>query len=740
MPQHDWALLKRLFQEAIALSPQERITFLDEAGRRHPDLAPRLRELLASHSEAGAFLETPVLADLSDQTADSPAEAETLHPGDVVNDTYEVQSRLGAGGMGVVYRVLHRGLQRSFAAKVIHGDVAADEGFFERFEREAVALGRLKHPNIVDVTDYGVERGGRQRPYLIMECLEGLTLGERLRSGPLPPEAAIAVLESVAAGLDYAHSQGVLHLDLKPANVFLHEGANDAANVKILDFGLAQFTTHPESSEQRTATLAGTPAYLAPELLDGKTASPAADIYAFGSLMYETLVGRPPFEGSVGQVLDQQRRSTPTPPSAINPAIPPDLDRAVLEVLAKDPAARPPSALAAVSGLRDALLAYRQREWQRREMPRRALVATAIGVAFGAISPLIFGWSPVQRLESLTVDARYAAAPTQAPSGRVLLLMLDDASLAADPVSPVQKADEFGDDLRRVLAAGARSVAVDLLLPAQWNDSGPFTRLVLDHRDHLTLAAYSSATGEVVGPECIEGTTTVALGPERAAALFGFINLDEDEDGVSRSARLHFRDRDGTPRPTFAARVATTSGSGHPWVTNGSRDHRFWIDHRIDSAQFTRVSWKDLDSMLRDQPDIFRDRIVLAGADYAGSGDAPRVPVRDRVPGVTLHATTVETILAGFPVRSVGRAGLLLLSTMGAGLLCSAALLLGRSRALIAIVAASLAWIATAFVLFVGRTLMIPLIAPLLLALAGAVAGFAIARTRPAFPVVRANQ
>ena len=731
MHQDDWIRLKEIFQHAIALNAAERRAFVEDARLKHPQLVGPLRELLASHAEAGDFLERPVLMDVSEEVSDDDADA--LRPGDLVNDTYEVQSRLGAGGMGVVYRVLHRGLQRSFAAKVIHADVAADDGFRSRFEREAVALGRLKHPNIIDVTDYGVERAGTERAYLIMECVEGATLGERLRSGPLPLEAAMPVFEAVAAALDYAHSQGVLHLDLKPANVALHDGTG-ATGVKILDFGLARFTTHEAGAESWNGPLAGTPAYLAPELLEGKAPGTAADIYAFGVLMYETLAGRPPFEGAVSEVLEQQRRSTPPSASSFNPAIPADLDRELLAILAKNPAARPPTAEAALSRLRGAIIRDRRRSWRRREIPRRTIFAMVLGITFGAIAPLLSAWGPVQRLEFLTVDARYATAAPRTPSGRVMLLLLDEASLAADPASPAQRADAFGRDLQRILAAGARGVAVDFLLPATWSESVPFTRLVLEHADHLTLAAYSSAPGEVLGPEGIAGTITVALGPERAAALFGFINLDEDADGVSRMGRLFFRDSGGGRQPSFAAHAARVSGGQQPWIGAAIEEERFWVDYRIDPARFTRVSWTDLDAVLRHQPDLFRDRIVLAGPDYAASGDHRRVPGHDRVPGVTVHAAAVETILGGFPIQSVGRRGLIALSALGSGLLVAAALFLRRTRSLLAGGAVSMAWVAIAVVLFAGSGLMVPVIVPLTGALVGTAAGLAISSRRPVYP------
>lgn len=731
MHHDDWARLKELFQDALGRSGQDRADFLAAAGRAYPHLVAPLRQLLTSDSAAGDFLETPAYAKLVDDEKDADVTdvTDTLRPGDVINDTYEVQSTLGAGGMGVVYRVLHRGLKRSFAAKVIHAGVAADAGFLGRFEREAVALGRLKHPNIVDVTDYGIERLDGGRPYLIMECLDGDTLAERLRSGPIPVEAALDLAAPIASALDYAHSQGVLHLDLKPANVALHAASDGSIEVKILDFGVAQFTNEPR--ENRSAPLAGTPAYLAPELLDGRPAGAAADIYAFGVLVYEMLTGRRPFEGTTAELLDHQRRSQPPPASDLNPDVPAALDGVLRDLLAKDPAHRPSTARAALARLRSALTQHQQRAWRHRELPRRLAIAAILGAALGAISPLLDAWRPVRRLESMTIDARYAAVPSRPASRDIVLLMVDDANLAADQAPLAQSADTFGRDLQRVFAAGARGVAIDFLLPAWWSDSDPFRQLVLEHRDRLTLAAYSSAPGLVVGPECIAGTTTVALGPERAAALFGFINLDQDEDGVSRRGRVAFRDRDGHTRPSFAAKAASTLGVD----ATAGRSDRFLIDHRIDVDQFTRISWKDLDAEIRERPQVFKDRIVLVGGTYAGAGDEARVPVREVVPGITLHASTLQTILTGFPIRGVERAGLILLSALACGALAGVGLVLRRPFAFVLVAATVVGWCLASVALLAQNDVMLPLVVPVALGLVAAAAGRAVARRRPQYPV-----
>ena len=248
--------------------------------------------LIASHSEASGFLEKPAFADVSFTSGIEPLESDddlagVLGIGDILDQTYRVEAELGHGGMGVVYRVQHKALSRTFAAKLIHSRFADDPVFLERFFREAEALGKLKHPHIVDVTDFGVDRDGTARPYLIMEYLGGETLQQRLRAGPLAVDAALPVVEAIAAAMDHAHEQGVLHLDLKPGNVLLVDGPDGPSSPKILDFGLAQFLS-PDADKLSPSPAVqpiGTPAYMAPELLAGDRPQPSADVYSLGVLM-----------------------------------------------------------------------------------------------------------------------------------------------------------------------------------------------------------------------------------------------------------------------------------------------------------------------------------------------------------------------------------------------------------------------------------------------------------------------
>jgi CHASE2 domain-containing sensor protein len=342
---------------------------------------------------------------------------------------------------------------------------------------------------------------------------------------------------------------------------------------------------------------------------------------------------------------------------------------------------------------------------------------------------------PIWTLEQRSIDARIAFAPARSPDPAILLLMLDDASLAADATPLIERAEQFGIGLQDVFDAGARGVAVDFLLPRTWSDSESFTQLVLKNQQALTLAAYSPARGEVIGPECIAGLITVALGPERASALFGFINLDQDEDGVSRRARLSYGNRDGGWHPSFASRAVATAVGPQGKAMPPSGREEFWIDHTVDPARFERVSWKDLDATLRTNPGRFRDRLVVVGGDFSGSGDDPRVPNRGAIPGVVLQAIIANTILSGMPLKAIGESA----AMMAAGAICailSIVVLLGRSAAIVSsiLVLVVAAYVGGAFFVFSRANVIVPVVGPVLIWMTGAALAWGIRFRRPAFP------
>ena len=269
---------------------------------------------------------------------------------------YKVVAPLGTGGMGEVYRARDPRLGREVALKVLPERLAADLGARARFEREARALAAVSHPNIPAIHDFGAEPG---RCYVVTELFRGRTLRGRLRDGVLPWSEAVAIAVEVADGLAAAHAKGVIHRDLKPENVFL----TDDGGVRLLDFGLARLE-HPElrgdeptplQFETRDGMTVGTIPYMSPEQVRGEEVDGRGDLYALGCLLYEMLRGRVPFLGRTsGETMAMILRDPP-PPSGV-PALPPDLERIIARLLAKDPRDRYETARGVVGDLKALVL------------------------------------------------------------------------------------------------------------------------------------------------------------------------------------------------------------------------------------------------------------------------------------------------------------------------------------------------------------------------------------------------
>jgi len=262
---------------------------------------------------------------------------------------YEVQDFLGQGAMGVVYRAYHSELERTGAVKVMLA-ITPDPGTVARFRHEAQAIARLRHPNIVDVYDFGEFQG---TPYMIVEYVPGGSLADRMSEGHLDQPTALRYLRGIAAGLDYAHGHGVVHRDVKPANVLLT--ADDSP--VLADFGLAKLM-QGSSLKSMTGVTTGTPAYMAPEQVTGGEVGPAADRYSLATIAYEMLTGVIPFDGeALMELLYAQVHRYPSPPSTRHSALGPAVDAVIMRGLAKNPADRWQSCGAFVEALAAALAA-----------------------------------------------------------------------------------------------------------------------------------------------------------------------------------------------------------------------------------------------------------------------------------------------------------------------------------------------------------------------------------------------
>jgi hypothetical protein len=262
---------------------------------------------------------------------------------------YEVQDFIGQGAMGLVYRAYHAQLERTGAIKVMQA-ITPDVDTVARFRHEAQAIAKLRHPNIVDVYDFGEFQG---TPYMIVEYIPGGSLAATMAHGPLDQKTALKYLRGIASGLDYAHGHGVVHRDVKPANVLL-----TAEDTPVLaDFGLAKLL-QGSSLKSMTGVTTGTPAYMAPEQVTGHQVGPAADRYSLATIAYEMLTGVIPFDGeALMELLYAQVHRDPPAPSSRQSALNPEVDGVLLKGLAKNPAERWESATAFVDALEAALAA-----------------------------------------------------------------------------------------------------------------------------------------------------------------------------------------------------------------------------------------------------------------------------------------------------------------------------------------------------------------------------------------------
>ncbi len=304
---------------------------------------------------------------------------------DILDNKYQIEQLLGKGGMGEVYRATHLGTKRTVAVKVIHPQLSGHDQFVARFRREAEAAGRLRHPNVVDVTDFGIaQTTNGPVAYLVMEYLDGCTLAEIVaEEGALPIAWVVDILEQVCAAVEEAHRAGIIHRDLKPDNIWLEPNGRGGYTVKVLDFGLVKLgdrdeigrgsarinadlseigeesatlikpvDSMPDESLTALGSVMGTPYYMSPEQCRGDHLDTRSDIYSLGVVAYRLLTGETPFTGSPHEVIELHKTAEPPPVREKNRKLPRKLARIVMSALAKDPKQRPQSAAGFAAALR----------------------------------------------------------------------------------------------------------------------------------------------------------------------------------------------------------------------------------------------------------------------------------------------------------------------------------------------------------------------------------------------------
>lgn len=259
---------------------------------------------------------------------------------------YQILSKLGAGGMGSVFRARDTILERDVALKLLAPTLANDDSFVERFRLEARSLARLDHPHIVKVYDADWDEN---KLFIVMEYVDGGSLADLIKQeGALKPALVVKLLQQTASGLDYAHQRGLIHRDIKPANILI----DTQGNAKLTDFGLVKDTG---TSLTADGTRLGTPAYMAPEQIQGEEVTPALDIYALGVVAYEMLTGRTPFQGNMSAIFEGHLLRQIPAISQLNPSIHPDTQGCLAKVLAKNASERYPTASSFVQALQESL-------------------------------------------------------------------------------------------------------------------------------------------------------------------------------------------------------------------------------------------------------------------------------------------------------------------------------------------------------------------------------------------------
>ncbi len=433
--------------------------------------------------------------------------APDLTPGQTLGH-FRLIEEIGAGGFGIVYRARDERLERVVAIKVLNAKTLSDESARRRFRREALILSRLNHPNVESVFEFDSENGV---DYLVLEYVSGTSLNERLAKGALPEKEVLALGIQMARGLAAAHAQGVLHRDLKPGNLRV-----TPENVlKILDFGLAQLFASPEATtleEEATVTLevpgtvVGTPAYLAPEQVDGKVPDHRSDIYSAGVVLYESATGARPFPQKQQMLWDAIRYSSPPAPRTKNKEISPALEAVILKCLQKDPDLRYQSAAELLDDLKElargsssyrALQPAEDTTWLGRH--RRLAVVLAGVLLLGVVAGVVaWKWLWPAKVQQKIMAVLPIDTVGQDPSTSALGLGLTETVAAklqqassADAIQVISPQDlrdqgaKTAEDVRRMFGT-------DFVLESSLQRSGQTIRIncyLVDSRTHRQLDA-----------------------------------------------------------------------------------------------------------------------------------------------------------------------------------------------------------------------------------------------------------
>lgn len=467
---------------------------------------------------------------------------------------YQLGKVIGRGGMAQVRQATDTRLGREVAIKELRQDLASDSTFQARFRREAQAAAGLNHPNIVSVYDTGEELDpatGIHVPYIVMELVHGRTLRDILREGrPILPQRALEFTQGVLAALNYSHKAGIIHRDIKPANVML----TTSGLVKVMDFGIARAVSDTSSTMTQTAAVIGTAQYLSPEQARGETVDSRSDIYSAGCLMYELLVGRPPFQGdSPVSVAYQHVRELPVAPSTLDSEITPAMDAVVLKALAKDPDERYDTAAA----MRDDISRILAGQQVSATLPIAAPpvpVGHTSPVASPAAETVAFD-TVAPRTQTQTAQRAIEPEPRRGRGwlwGLLAFVLVAAIGLAASqlwrPEPPAPK------EVSMISVYGqSREVAEKMLIEEGFQ---PVVEPVKGANDDTvnTVIKQSPPGNTKVRPGAVV-TITINMGPDKVSIPVGLIvnkHVDEAKQALSDLGLHNVRTQDATSEPADA--------------------------------------------------------------------------------------------------------------------------------------------------------------------------------------------
>jgi eukaryotic-like serine/threonine-protein kinase len=502
-----WSGVAPIVEAALQRDGQARAAFVAEACGGDADLRREVDSLLAQAVDAEDFLNGTAAALILDPTGARPCVGDRVGP-------YAIRSRLGAGGMGEVYRARDNHLDRDVAIKLLSPVFTADAGRVARFEREARILASLNHPHIGAI--YGLEHVDGV-PALVLELVDGQTLAERLVNGPLAVAEAVAIAIQIAEALQAAHDCGIIHRDIKPANIKI----TSTGAVKMLDFGLAKDSerrgdegstfptriTTPVKLSSAGAVM-GTVAYMSPEQARGESVDLRTDLFSLGAVLYEMVTGRPALDvGKSDRIIEASRHPTPQPPRALNRAVPRALERVILRLLEPGRDARYQTAAAVRSDLLNVAgdngtSASDRSQWGRYGRRIGAVAALSVVAATG-----VWKWSSLTRgvptrgeYTQITHFADSATSPALSPDGRLLTFIrgantfegVGEIYLKALPDGePVQLTSDGSGKMSPVFSPDGSRIAYTTINGFVWNTwvvpvVGRTPRLWLDNASGLT--------------------------------------------------------------------------------------------------------------------------------------------------------------------------------------------------------------------------------------------------------------